>query len=32
MAGLKSLRENWVLEGHGFGRAVNDTALAGFSR
>jgi hypothetical protein len=30
--GLKRLRENWVLEGHGFSRAVNDTAIAGFSR
>jgi hypothetical protein len=30
--GLKSLREHWVLEGHGFSRAVNDTAIAGCSR
>jgi hypothetical protein len=30
--GRKSLRENWVLEGHGFSRAVNDTAIVGFSR
>jgi hypothetical protein len=30
---LKSLRENAVLEeGHGFSRAVNDTAIPGFSR
>jgi hypothetical protein len=32
VAGIESLRENWVLEGHGFSRAVNDTATAGFSR
>jgi len=31
--GLESLRENAVLEeGHGFSRAVNDTAIPGFSR
>jgi hypothetical protein len=31
--GLESLRENAVLEeGHGFSRAVNDTAIDGFSR
>jgi hypothetical protein len=30
---LKSLRENAVPEeGHGFSRAVNDTAIPGFSR
>jgi hypothetical protein len=30
--GLRSLRENAVLEeGHGFSRAVNDTAIPGFS-
>ena len=28
----KSLRENWILEGHGFSRAINDTAVSGFSR
>jgi hypothetical protein len=29
----KSLRENSVLEeGHGFSRAVKDTAIPGFSR
>jgi hypothetical protein len=27
-----SLCENSVLEGHGFSRAVNNTAIAGFSR
>jgi hypothetical protein len=31
--GLESLRENAVLEeGHTFSRAVNDTAIPGFSR
>jgi hypothetical protein len=29
---LKILRENSVLEGHDFSRAVNDTAMDGFSR
>ena len=28
--GLERVCENWVLEGHGFGRAVNDTAVVGF--
>jgi hypothetical protein len=33
MAGLKSLRENAVLEeGHGFSRAVDNYAKHGFSR
>ena len=30
LRGLTSLRENPVLEGHGFSRAVNDTAIPGF--
>jgi hypothetical protein len=30
--GLRSLRENSVLEGHGFSRAANDTVIPGFSR
>jgi len=29
--GLRSLRENSALEGHGFSRAVNDTPMPGFS-
>jgi hypothetical protein len=28
----KSQRESLILEGHGFSRAANSTAVAGFSR